>query len=69
MFVTPEGQFEFCVVPFRLCISLSIFMRCVAHIFRELVRKGTVRIYVDDVIIVANNEEEGMRWLEGRSNS
>ncbi|GBM25400.1 Transposon Ty3-I Gag-Pol polyprotein [Araneus ventricosus] len=55
-FVVPDGQFEFNKVPFGLRSSPSVFQRYVYSIFRELMRKGIVIFYMDDLIIPAKDE-------------
>lgn len=35
-----------------------------AHIFKDLWRDKTIIIYVDDIIIPSNNEEEGTQKLK-----
>ncbi|GFX53705.1 transposon Tf2-9 polyprotein [Trichonephila clavipes] len=63
-FVVPDGQFEFNKVPFGLSTSPSVFQRYVYSIFRELMRKGVVIIYMDDLIISAKDEKEGLEKLK-----
>ncbi|GFT47064.1 hypothetical protein TNCV_3747231 [Trichonephila clavipes] len=62
-FVVPDGQFEFNKVPFGLSTSPSVFQRYVYSIFRELTRKGIVIIYMDDLVIPAKDEKEGLEKL------
>ncbi|GFW66676.1 transposon Tf2-9 polyprotein [Trichonephila clavipes] len=62
-FVVPDGQFEFNKVPFGLSTSPSVFQRYVYSIFRELMRKGIVIIYTDDLVIPAKDEKEGLEKL------
>ncbi|GFS70081.1 hypothetical protein TNCV_748491 [Trichonephila clavipes] len=62
-FVVPDGQFEFNKVPFGLSTSPSVFQRFVYSIFRELMRKGVVIIYMDDLRIPAKDEKEGLEKL------
>ncbi|GFX41018.1 transposon Tf2-8 polyprotein [Trichonephila clavipes] len=62
-FVVPDGQFEFNKVPFGLSIIPSVFQRYVYSIFRELMRKGIVIIYMDDLVIPAKDEKEGLEKL------
>ncbi|GFS67515.1 retrovirus-related Pol polyprotein from transposon 17.6 [Trichonephila clavipes] len=62
-FVVPDGQFEFNKVPFGLSTSPSEFQRYVYSIFRELMRKGIVIIYMDDLVIPATDEKEGSEKL------
>lgn len=63
-FVTPDGQFEFLMVPFGLSDSLAVFQRHVKTVFRELIAKGTVLTYIDDLIIPAEGEQDGLQKLE-----
>ncbi|GFV72114.1 retrovirus-related Pol polyprotein from transposon 17.6 [Trichonephila clavipes] len=62
-FVVPDGQFEFNKVPFGLSTSPSVFQTYVYSIFRELMRKGIVIIYMDDLVIPAKDEKEGLEKL------
>lgn len=57
-FVTPDGQYEFLKVPFGLCNSPAIFQRYINTIFKELIRENVVVVYMDDLIIAAENEQE-----------
>ncbi|GFU46151.1 hypothetical protein TNCV_2154991 [Trichonephila clavipes] len=65
-FIVPDGQFEFNEVPFGLSASPGVFQRYVSSIFRDLTRKGIVISYLDDFVIPAKNEQEG---LEKHANS
>ena len=62
-FVTPTGQWEYCKVPFGLCNSPPVFQRYIQFIFKDLIRTGILMVYVDDVIILSGNMEEGMENL------
>ncbi|GFU68574.1 hypothetical protein TNCV_3623951 [Trichonephila clavipes] len=62
-FVVLDGQFEFDKVPFGLSTSPSVFQRYVYNTFRELMRKGVI-IYMDDLIIPAKDEKEGLEKLK-----
>ncbi|GFT84684.1 hypothetical protein TNCV_2767061 [Trichonephila clavipes] len=64
-FVVPDGQFEFNKVPFGLSTSPIVFQRYVYSIFRELMRKGVVIIYMDDLVIPAKDEKEWFRKTKG----
>lgn len=62
-FVTHSGQYEFKTVPFGLSNSPAIFCRFINFIFQPLINKGVVLTYMDDLIIVAKNDKEGMECL------
>ncbi|GFX47311.1 retrovirus-related Pol polyprotein from transposon 17.6, partial [Trichonephila clavipes] len=63
-FIVPDGQFEFNKVPFGLSTSPGVFQRYVSSIFRDLTRKGIVISYLDDIVIPAKNEQEGLEKLK-----
>ncbi|GFW21940.1 retrovirus-related Pol polyprotein from transposon 17.6 [Trichonephila clavipes] len=63
-FIVPDGQFEFNKVPFGLSTSPGVFQRYVSSIFRDLTRKGIVISYLDDLLIPAKNEQEGLEKLK-----
>ncbi|GFY57567.1 transposon Tf2-9 polyprotein [Trichonephila inaurata madagascariensis] len=58
-FIVPDGQFKFNKVPFGLSSSPSVFQRYICSIFRNLMNKGLIIIYMDDLIIPSEDEEEG----------
>ena len=57
-FLTKRGLFEPTVMFFRLTNSPATFQTMMNHIFRDLIRKGKVLVYMDDIIIFTNNLEE-----------
>ncbi|GFX29775.1 hypothetical protein TNCV_4749041 [Trichonephila clavipes] len=63
-FIVPDGQFEFNKVPFGLSTSPGVFQRYVSSIFRDLTRKGIVISCLDDLVIPAKNEQEGLEKLK-----
>lgn len=63
-FIVPDGQYEFLRVPFGLCNSPSIFQRFVNAIFRDLIREKIVLVYMDDLIVLSESEDDGLRNLE-----
>lgn len=63
-FVVPDGQYEFLRTPFGLCISPPMFQRYVNFIFRDLIRLGHLLAYMDDLIVVAANVQEGLVRLK-----
>lgn len=57
-FVVPFGQYEFNFVPFGLTNSPGVFMRYVHRSFRPLMLEGILLVYLDDLMILAKDEEE-----------
>lgn len=63
-FVTPRGQYEFLRTPFGYCNSPLSFQRYINHIFKEAIREGILLVYLDDLVILAKNEEEALQRLK-----
>ena len=57
-FLTKWGLFEPTIMFFGLTNSPAIFQTMMNHIFRDLIHKGKVLVYMDDIIIFTNNLEE-----------
>ena len=60
-FSTPEGHFQFKVMPFGLRNAPVTFSRLMGYVFRNL--KG-VQIYLDDIIVATSTLEEHFQLLE-----
>lgn len=63
-FVTHHGQFEFLRAPFGLCNSPKYFTRFVNIIFRDLIAAKIMMIFIDDIIIPAQDEKEALQNLK-----
>lgn len=63
-FVTHNGQFEFLRAPFGLSICPKYFMRFISIIFRDLLVKGEIIIFIDDLLIPAENEIQAVQRLK-----
>lgn len=57
-FVTPFGQYEFMKMPFGLCNGPSVFQRYINTIFKKLIDKGEIMIYLDDILIATQTFDE-----------
>lgn len=62
-FVTPQGQYEYCKMPFGFCNSPSIFARYVRKLFKKLLDEGKLLIYIDDILIATYTIEENLAVL------
>lgn len=62
-FVTPSGQYEFLKTPFGLCNSPTSFLRYVDEVFQDLIRRGVVFTYMDDIIIPGCDEKDALTKL------
>ncbi len=56
-FSTSTGHYEYCIMPFRLANSPSIFQSFVNEIFRDMLDHWVV-VYIDDIVIYSNSFDE-----------
>ena len=57
-FQTNRGLFKLLVMFFRLCNSPATFQTMMNHIFRDLINKGKVVVYMDDIMIFTKALDE-----------
>ena len=63
-FVTMTGQYEFLRAPFGLATCPKVFSRYISIIFRDLIARGIVVIFIDDLLIPALNEQDAVDRLQ-----
>lgn len=54
-FVTPNGQYEYRRMPFGLKNAPAVFQRFVNHNFKDLLDKGLIVIYMDDLLLATKD--------------
>lgn len=59
-----NGLYEYEVMPFGLKNAPATFQRAMDVIFKDLIVQGTLRVYLDDILISAATGEEHLRVLE-----
>ena len=57
-FKTPMGLYESLVMNFRLCNTLATFQTFMDEQFKDLIATGHMVVYLDDILIFADNEAE-----------
>ena len=62
-FVTSLGLFEPTVMFFGLYNSPATFQALMNHIFGDLMAKGWLIVYMDDILIHSSNQELHMEWM------
>lgn len=62
-FVTPEGHYEFIIMPFGLCNSPTVYQRIINTTLRKLIEAGSVLVYVNDVLLMSETIVEGITLL------
>lgn len=63
-FVTTTGQYEFLRAPFGLATCPKVFTRFITIIFRELIARGIVIVFIDDILIPAEDEYQALERLK-----
>lgn len=67
-FITPDGLFEFKVMPFGLCSAPATFQRVMDTVLAGL-KWQTCLVYLDDVVVFAATFDEHMRRLRAVLNA
>ncbi|KAK8774213.1 hypothetical protein V5799_011257 [Amblyomma americanum] len=62
-FITPDGLFEFKVMPFGLCSAPATFQRVMDTVLAGL-KWQICLVYLDDVVVFASNFEEHLKRLK-----
>lgn len=63
-FVVPDGHYEFLRAPFGLCNSPAVFQRHIRAVFKSLLSKGEILIYLDDIVIPSKSAEDNVKKLK-----
>lgn len=63
-FVIPGEHYEFKKMPFGHCNAPAYFQKHVNVVFRELIKKSIMAIFMDDIVVPAKNFQEGLTRLK-----
>ncbi|KAL0177254.1 hypothetical protein M9458_026148, partial [Cirrhinus mrigala] len=56
-FSTSSGHYEYCVMPFRLANSPSVFQSFINDVFRDMLDRWVI-VYIDDILIYSSSLQE-----------
>jgi hypothetical protein len=59
-FITSDAKFEFLKTPCGLCNSPPVFQHFINYVFRNIIRKGYLLVYMDDLVIISSTVEENI---------
>lgn len=62
-FITPNGLFEFTVLPFGLANAPAVFQSTMELVLHGILGRGVI-LYIDDILIFASTVEDCLRKLE-----
>jgi hypothetical protein len=62
-FLTPLGQYQFKVLCFGLSNAPATFQRVMDDVFRELMVRNTVLVYLDDILVMSRTLDEHVTHL------
>jgi RNase H-like domain found in reverse transcriptase/Reverse transcriptase (RNA-dependent DNA polymerase) len=63
-FTTNRGSFKPMVMFFRMCNLLATFQAMMDSIFSDMIEGRRVIVYMDDILIFAENQEELQNWTK-----
>lgn len=63
-FVTSLGQYKYLKMPFGLKVGPAKFQRFIQKVFKELIEKGDIVIYLDDILVVSESLEYHFQILK-----
>ena len=61
-FITHEGLYEFCVMPFGLCNAPATFQWLMGRVLSGLIPKKCM-VYLDDILVVGRTFQEHLHNL------
>ena len=60
-FSTPDGHYEFNVLPFGIAVAPAVFQRTMSSLFKEI---SFVAIYMDDIVVFSKTPQEHEQHLQ-----
>lgn len=64
VFVTPNRHLKFLKIPFEFCITSPVFQQFIHFLFREIIGKKYMLVYIDNLIAISNTIEENIERLK-----
>lgn len=63
-FITPEGHYEYCKVPYGLANAPVIYQKIITKTLKPYIESGSVLVYIDDVLLLTDTIEENLTLLD-----
>ena len=64
MFITSKGLFELTIMFFGLSNSPATFQRFMNDSFKDMIAKGWLIVYTDDMLLTASNGQTNNEWTK-----
>lgn len=63
-FITPEGHYEYCKMPYGLANAPVIYQKTISKTLKPFIEAGKVLVYIDDVLLMSDSVEENLILLD-----
>lgn len=63
-FITTEGHYEYCKMPYGLANAPVIYQRTITKTLKSYIEAGTVLVYIDDVLLLTDTIEDNLVLLD-----
>lgn len=63
-FITPEGHYEYCKMPYGLANAPVIYQKTISKTLKSFIESGKVLVYVDDVLLLSDSIGENLMLLD-----
>lgn len=63
-FVTPEGHYEYCKMPYGLANAPIVYQKTITKTLKSFIDAGQVLVYIDDVLLLTDGIDENLVLLE-----
>lgn len=63
-FATPDGQFEYLILPFGYSEAPAEFQKRIVQILQPFIREDKILVYIDDILIASCSVDENLNILK-----
>ncbi|WP_292992087.1 reverse transcriptase family protein, partial [Nitrosomonas sp.] len=63
-FITPEGHFQFNVLPFGIHSAPPAFQKMMEHVLKDCIQQNICQVYLDDILVYSKDAEQHKEHLK-----